>query len=65
MRGQSDVLRVDPEVEQYAAILHLPDYDFEVGKTCVLGVMVFGQELGATAFTVDSEQGSPGPGRSR
>ncbi|MDX1616111.1 MAG: hypothetical protein R3300_17500, partial [Candidatus Promineifilaceae bacterium] len=64
-RGQSDVLRVDVDEEQYVVVLHLQDYDFEVAKTYTISVMLFGQEIGKTAFTVDPRPSSPGPRRGR
>ena len=54
--GQSDNVRIDPAEEQYVVILHLQDYSSEVGRTYLVGVMVFGRQLGMTAFTVEASQ---------
>ena len=54
--GQSDVVRIDPAEEQYVVNLHLRDYSIEVGRTYLVGVMVFGRQLGMTAFTVEISQ---------
>lgn len=58
-RGTSDLVRIDLEDEQHVVNLHLRDYSFESGSTYATNVMIYGQELGMTAFTI-SEQ--PGPG---
>ena len=65
IRGRSDVVRIDPKEEQYVVNVHLRDHDFEFGRTYVVGVLVFGQEVGTTAFTIAGQQAPPGRGRGR
>ena len=56
-RGTSDLVRIDSDDEQYVVDLHLPDYLFVSGSTYVVNVMVYGQQVGMTAFMVSDQLG--------
>jgi len=51
-RGQSDKVRIDRAAEQYIVNLHLREYDFQAGKTYVVGITAFGRQVGSAAFVV-------------
>lgn len=40
-QGQSTAIRIQDDM--YIVNLHLRDYDFQSGKTYIVGVMIFGQ----------------------
>ena len=54
LRGLSDIIRIDPEEEQYIVNLKLKDYKFDPGKIYQVGVSIYGQQLETSSFTVVS-----------
>ena len=50
--GNSDVIRINPDGEQYIVNLHLGDYNFEPGKAYTIIVDSLGQQRGESGFII-------------
>ncbi len=50
--GRSAAVRIDEQEELYIVNLRLRDYPFQVDRTYLVGVTVFGQSLNTTAFVL-------------
>ena len=55
LQGKSDVIRIDATEQHYIVNLHLPDFNFETGKTYVVEVGLLGQEFEGRGISVQSK----------
>ena len=51
-----DTISIDPQEEKYSVDLHLSDYSFSLDTTYIVHASLYGEELGATTFTVKSNE---------